>query len=124
MGAHRAGASLELGAPHARLQKADEQISTLDVHDTRFVLLTGPAGKAWCTAGQRVADFLEIPLRCYVVGPNGPLIDRTGEWQNLYGVGPRGPVLVRANGHVAWRMPDADPNPEDADPNPEDAATR
>jgi hypothetical protein len=65
-------------APHTWLQKGDQQISTLDLYDTHFVLLAGPAGEAYCTAGQRVADFLGIPLRCYVVGPNGPLVERTG----------------------------------------------
>jgi hypothetical protein len=99
-------------APHVWLQKGDQQISLLDLYDTHFVLLTGPAGEAWSTAAQRVADFLGIPLRCYVVGPNGPLIDRTGEWQELYGVGPQGAVLVRPDGHVAWRMPNADSSPE------------
>jgi hypothetical protein len=99
-------------APHMWLQKGDQQISTLDLYDTHFVLLAGPAGEAWGTAGQRVADFLGVPLRWYVVGPNGPLIDRTGAWQKLYGVGPQGAVLVRPDGHVAWRMPDADSSPE------------
>jgi 2-polyprenyl-6-methoxyphenol hydroxylase-like FAD-dependent oxidoreductase len=99
-------------APHMWLQKGDQQISTLDLYDTQFVLLSGPGGEAWRTAGQRIADFFGIPLCCYVIGPNGPLIDRTGEWQRLYGVGPLGAVLVRPDGHVAWRMPDADSNPE------------
>jgi 2-polyprenyl-6-methoxyphenol hydroxylase-like FAD-dependent oxidoreductase len=99
-------------APHMWLQKGDQQISTLDLYDTQFVLLTGPAGEAWVSAGQRVADYLGIPLRCYVVGPNGSLVDGTGEWQRLYGVGPHGVVLVRPDAHVAWRMHDADSNPE------------
>jgi hypothetical protein len=99
-------------APHMWLQKGDQKISTLDLFDTQFALLSGPAGEAWGTAGQRIAGFLGIPLRCFVVGPSGPLVDRTGEWQKLYGVGPRGAVLVRPDGHVAWRMPDADSNPE------------
>jgi 2-polyprenyl-6-methoxyphenol hydroxylase-like FAD-dependent oxidoreductase len=99
-------------APHMCLKKGDQQISMLDLYDRQFVLLTGPGGEAWRTAGQRIADFLGIPLHCYVVGLNGPLIDRTGEWQKLYGVGPQGAVLVRPDGHVAWRMPDADSNAE------------
>src|SRR5262245_30904491 len=99
-------------APHMWLQKGNQQISTLDLYDTHFVLLTGPAGEAWRTAGQWVADSLGIPLRSCEIGPNGPLVDRTAEWEKLYGVGPRGAVLVRPDGHVAWRMPDAESNPE------------
>jgi len=99
-------------APHMWLQKGNQQISTLDLYDTHFVLLTGPAGEAWRTAGQWVADSLGIPLRSYEIGPNGPLVDRAAEWEKLYGVGPRGAVLVRPDGHVAWRMADAESNPE------------
>ena len=32
-----------------------------------------------------------------------PLVDETGEWATLYGIGPEGAVLVRPDGHVAWR---------------------
>jgi hypothetical protein len=39
------------------------------------------------------------------------LIDKTGEWPNLYGVGPDGAVLVRPDGHVAWRAEMAHANP-------------
>src|SRR5215472_13199167 len=60
-------------APHVWLCKGNHQISTLDLYDTQFVLLTGPAGRAWGTAGEQVARSLGIPLRWYVVGPNGPL---------------------------------------------------
>jgi putative polyketide hydroxylase len=99
-------------APHMWLQKGDEQVSTLDLYDTHFVLLAGPAGDAWGAVGQRIADFLGVPLRSYVVGLNGSLVDRTDAWQELYGVGPYGAVLVRPDGHVAWRTHDADSNPE------------
>jgi hypothetical protein len=52
------------------------------------------------------------PLRWYVVGPNGLLLDGMGEWRNQYGVGPEGAVLVRADGHVARRIPTTDSSPE------------
>jgi putative polyketide hydroxylase len=95
-------------APHAWLWRDGQQISTLDLYDTHFVLLTAPAGGAWCVAGSQVAQSLGIPLRCYVVHPDGPLIDKTGAWPTLYGIAPDGAVLVRPDGHVAWRARTSD----------------
>jgi 2-polyprenyl-6-methoxyphenol hydroxylase-like FAD-dependent oxidoreductase len=54
---------------------------------------------------------LGVPLRCYAVAPDGPIIDRSGQWPALYGVGPDGAVLVRPDGHAAWRSPSVHPNP-------------
>ena len=98
-------------APHMWVWRDEQQISTLDLYDTRFVLLTGPTGQAWRVAGERVAERLGIPIRCYAVGTDGPLTDKTGEWPSLYGVGPDGAVLVRPDGHVAWRTETADADP-------------
>ncbi len=98
-------------APHVWVWHGGRQISTLDLFDTNFVLLTGSAGGAWFVAGEQVAVDFGIPLRCYVVGPEGPLMDKTGQWASLYGVGPDGAVLVRPDGHVAWRAKTADPCP-------------
>jgi hypothetical protein len=98
-------------APHMWLWRDEQQISTLDLYDTRFVLLTGPSGQAWRVAGEKVAERLGIPVRCYAVGPGGSLIDTAGEWPSLYGVGRDGAVLVRPDGHVAWRTETTDANP-------------
>ncbi|HZU13005.1 MAG TPA: FAD-dependent monooxygenase [Chloroflexota bacterium] len=97
-------------APHMWLWRDGHKISTLDLFDTHFVLLTGPAGQAWCIAGEQATEQLGVPLRCYTVGPDGPLIERTGAWPSLYGVGPEGAVLVRPDGHVAWRVQTAGDN--------------
>ena len=98
-------------APHMWLWRDEQQISTLDLYDTSFVLLTGPSGQAWRVAGEKVAERLGIPVRCYAVGTDGPLIDTTGAWPSLYGVGRDGAVLVRPDGHVAWRTETTDANP-------------
>lgn len=98
-------------APHVCLWRDGQQISTLDLYDTHFVLLTAPAGGAWCVAGGQVAQSLGIPLRCYVVHPDGPLIDKTGACPSLYGIAPDGAVLVRPDGHVAWRTQTSDASP-------------
>ena len=49
-----------------------------------------------------------FPCDVRVLGVDGPLVDRTGEWAALYGVEENGAVLVRPDGHVAWRSARSD----------------
>ncbi|MEV4067890.1 hypothetical protein AB0J22_47900, partial [Nonomuraea dietziae] len=46
------------------------------------------------------ADPFTVAGRC----PSGPLHSPT--WAKEYGLGPEGAVLIRPDGHVAWRSPD------------------
>jgi hypothetical protein len=57
----------------------------------------------------KLARRLGVPLDGHVIGGNGPLIGRTGEWTDIYGIGPDRVVLVRPYGHVAWRANSAQP---------------
>jgi len=98
-------------APHMWLQRRGERISTLDLFDTGFVLLTGRRGQAWRAASQRAVEQLGMPLRCYSIGAEDHLMDDSDAWPGLYGVGVDGAVLVRPDGHVAWRLAS-----EEADP--------
>jgi putative polyketide hydroxylase len=98
-------------APHLWLWRDGQTISTLDLYDTTFVLLTGGTGHRWKAAGEQAAQQLGIPLRCYLIGSEGDLIDQGDEWPRLYGVQPDGAVLVRPDGHVAWRTQTAGANP-------------
>jgi hypothetical protein len=98
-------------APHLWLWRGDQQLSALDLYDTHFVLLAGPVGQDWTAAGAECAARLGVPLDCYTIGPNGGLNDRQGGWLELYGIGPHGAVLVRPDGHVAWRATRADGEP-------------
>ncbi len=98
-------------APHMWLWRDGQAVSPLDLSDTTFVLLTGRTGHLWKAAGERAGQQLGIPLRCYLIGPEGDLLDQRDEWPRLYGVRPDGAVLVRPDGHVAWRTQTAGANP-------------
>ncbi len=98
-------------APHLWLCRDGRQISTLDLFDTHFVLLAGPAGSAWICAGEQLAQQLGAPVRCCTVGAEGPIVDTYGQWPALYGLEPDGAVLVRPDGHVAWRSSTLNTNP-------------
>jgi tetracenomycin A2 monooxygenase-dioxygenase len=75
-------------APHHPLPGGG---STIDLFDRDFVLLT--ASSAW----QATASRLRVPLTCHVITDPA--------WPATYGVTPAGAVLVRPDGHVAWRRP-------------------
>jgi putative polyketide hydroxylase len=77
-------------APHFWL--ADD-LSTIDLFDRTFVLLTPDS--AWVRAAETVAARRALPQRTRLVTDL--------RWSELYGIGPHGAVLVRPDGHVAWR---------------------
>ncbi len=92
-------------APHVWLERNGERLSTIDLFDRGFTLLTGPNGHAWRDAGSLVSRRLRIPLHSYRVGEHGDVRDTHQGWATTYGVGRDGAVLVRPDGYVAWRSP-------------------
>jgi putative polyketide hydroxylase len=89
-------------APHVWLKRGDEQISTIDLFGPHFALLAGRGGGAWRRAAQAIGPSWP-PLFVYTVGKDGDLGDPDGNWHEAYGVDADGAVLVRPDGHVAWR---------------------
>ncbi|MFC4998047.1 FAD-dependent monooxygenase [Dactylosporangium cerinum] len=83
-------------APHLWLPGGT---STVDLFDDRFTLLTAEPGSAWRDALRRPA----VPVASHVMTDPG--------WPDLYGVAPDGAVLVRPDGHVAWRSRTASSDP-------------
>jgi 2-polyprenyl-6-methoxyphenol hydroxylase-like FAD-dependent oxidoreductase len=71
--------------------------STLDWFDRDFVLVGGPQADAWAEAARQVSERTGITLQTRRIDL-APLSDGLN-------LGLRGAVLVRPDGHVAWRMP-------------------
>jgi 2-polyprenyl-6-methoxyphenol hydroxylase-like FAD-dependent oxidoreductase len=99
-------------APHVWLDRNGECISTLDLFGRGFVLLAGEVGVAWRTTAEAVASSLNVPLRAWTVGPTGDLLDRNRAWTGTYGTDEDGAVLIRPDGHVAWRSKAGITHPE------------
>jgi putative polyketide hydroxylase len=97
-------------APHVRLKRGDEQISTIDLFGPHFVLLAGRDGDTWRRAAHGLGTSWP-PLIAFTVGKDGDLSDPDGDWHDAYGVDPDGAVLVRPDGHVAWRSRSGASNP-------------
>ena len=49
----------------------------------------------------------------FTIGKDGDLADPDGNWHDAYGVDTDGAVLVRPDGHVAWRSRTSASNPLD-----------
>jgi hypothetical protein len=71
------------------------EVSTLDLFDGRFTVLTGPAGTRWRSAADALADA-GLPVVALSAGLD--LAD-DGTLARRYGLGDRGAVLVRPDGH-------------------------
>lgn len=87
-------------APHYPLEHHGKPISTLDLFDDRFVLLSSDQNDEWHNAARAIQKY---PIRSYRIGQQGDLQDPLGNWAKTYEIGQDGAVLVRPDGHVAWR---------------------
>jgi 2,4-dichlorophenol 6-monooxygenase len=104
----RPGAKL----PHAWLVDSNgHRLSTLDlVGKGAFTLVTGLSGGVWETAAAHCAETLGIPLTYVRIGASNSR-DAYGEWSRTAGPAEDGCLLVRPDGHIAWRSdsaPEAD----------------
>jgi 2-polyprenyl-6-methoxyphenol hydroxylase-like FAD-dependent oxidoreductase len=88
-------------APHVWLGHLDARLPTLDLFGSAFTLLAGPAGDAWCTVAAEVERELRVPIDRYRVGAPG--LRDLGAFTRVYGLADDGALLVRPDGHVAWR---------------------
>jgi 2,4-dichlorophenol 6-monooxygenase len=101
--------------PHAWLQRGGRSISTLDlVGKGRFTVITGIGGEVWISAALAVAEHFGLPIEPYIIGPGCTLTDLYHEWSELREVAESGCLLVRPDGHVAWRAHQATASADDA----------
>ena len=98
--------------PHVWLEQEGQRLSTLDLLDGSFVLLSGPDGAAWHKAAASVAASLGIKFSAYRVGSDGDFLDLENTWQTRMGVSAKGAMLVRPDGFVAWRANTLPTNPQ------------
>jgi 2,4-dichlorophenol 6-monooxygenase len=90
--------------PHAWLDRFGQRVGTHDlVRAGAFLLLAGCDGEPWCDASDAAASERSIEIERHCIGPHHELRDREGTWPSLRGHGDRGALLVRPDGHVAYR---------------------
>ncbi len=86
-------------APHAWVELGGRRVSTLDLFDGRFTVITGRDGHDWRAAVTDVAAG-GGPVVALSVGTE--LADPDGELAERYGLTDQGVVLIRPDGHVVW----------------------
>jgi 2-polyprenyl-6-methoxyphenol hydroxylase-like FAD-dependent oxidoreductase len=91
-------------APHFWTQQDGQRISSIALFDRDFVLLAGPEGLAWIEAAKHLKGLNDGSIQAFTVGESADLVpDR--DFLALYGIASGGAVLVRPDGHVAFRSP-------------------
>jgi 2-polyprenyl-6-methoxyphenol hydroxylase-like FAD-dependent oxidoreductase len=91
--------------PHVWLVRQGERCSSLDLI-RGFLLIAGRRGGAWVAALRTVRDARRgLLLDGYVLGQD--VLDANGSAAESFGIGDTGAILVRPDGFVAWRAPEA-----------------
>jgi hypothetical protein len=104
-------------APHVWLERDGRRSSTLDLFGPGFTLLAGSRGEEWIPAASEAAQRLGVRVDAYPIGARGGWMDTDGLFGQRYGIEATGAVLVRPDGHTAFRVqrPAADPTHELSD---------
>jgi putative polyketide hydroxylase len=98
-------------APHAWLTRNEERVSTLDLFDGNWVLLT--EHERWCEAATEVSERSGVTLRCVRIGVDVAPADPEA-LRAAFGFGSDGASVVRPDGYVAWRATKLPTNAVDA----------
>lgn len=92
-------------APHVWLRTAEgRRISTIDLWQGRFTLLTDGRGYGWGPAVAAIPESSRHAIDLHEVSAEGDLVPEDENWKNLYELQPGGAVLVRPDGFVAARF--------------------
>ncbi|MFE4372975.1 FAD-dependent monooxygenase [Streptomyces sp. NPDC056835] len=94
-------------APHLWVRDGARPMSSLEIFEGRWTLLYGADGAPWSDAARDAGRSLRLPLRTFrAPGPHFGVDQES--FDRLYGLRPGAALLIRPDGHVAWRGP-ADP---------------
>jgi len=102
-------------APHFWIVKGGARISSIDLFPPgALTVLTGRGGAAWADAFRHAAQVMQLAGNAYVLDAAPDLRADHPDWLALYGITDQGAVLVRPDGHVAWRCVADAENPQAA----------
>ncbi|MCX4428636.1 FAD-dependent monooxygenase [Streptomyces mirabilis] len=95
-------------APYLLVLDGDWPTTTLDLFDRKISVVHGASGNQWVEAVRKVAKHFNVALTAYCAP--GPDFDVHPEaFDELYRLDADGAMLIRPDGHVAWRSAPGDP---------------
>jgi 2-polyprenyl-6-methoxyphenol hydroxylase-like FAD-dependent oxidoreductase len=98
-------------APHVWLERDGRRCSTLELFGPGFTVLAGAEGETWVTAADEMARRLQLRVGAHAIGTRGGWTDADDTFHQRYGIDATGAVLVRPDGHVAFRAQRSTPDP-------------
>jgi hypothetical protein len=91
-------------APHSWVAANGKRISTIDVYDGGFILLTGPDNGGWVRAAEQARTELAVPVKALGLGIDLlPVDELIADLLARYGLEPSGAILIRPDGFVGFR---------------------
>lgn len=96
-------------APHLWIRRQGEKLSTLDLFQSGWLLLT--ADSHWRPAASAASQALGIDLPCIVLGQDIQA-ESPEALTTAYGLDPQGATLIRPDGYIAWRSSELPDQPE------------
>jgi hypothetical protein len=97
-------------APYLKLMKDGKYFSILDLFNKEYILLVASQGQKWQESLKEWGSL--FPIKCYRIASDGDFSDPTNHWHTIYEITENGAVLVRPDGHVAWRSKDMVDDPK------------
>ncbi|GAA2420613.1 FAD-dependent monooxygenase [Mycolicibacterium llatzerense] len=95
--------------PHVWVRRDGQRISTLDLLDPGFTLLTGADGVRWIGAATSASEALGVPVSVHRIDDT---VDPDGAWAAATGLEPDGALLIRPDDFVGWRADELPAEPE------------
>lgn len=90
--------------PHMRLKRDGTQLSSLDLLDYEYFSLFCNSKKYWEKEFALLPETTQNLIQLIEIGPNSDIEDSEGDWERMSEIGSNGAILVRPDGHVAWRF--------------------
>ena len=90
--------------PHVWVECSRRRVSTVDlVGHGKFTVIVGRSGAGWLPAVDRIRAIHGLSVVVQIIGSSNGFRDPMGDWERVRGVDDDGCLLVRPDGHVAWR---------------------
>ena len=99
-------------ARHAWVHVGGVCASTLELGRERLTLMIDAAASPWRTAAAHICRRFMIPLFVVAIDNQEADDDANDGWLACYGIDSDGAVLIRPDGHIAWRSRSAVADPE------------